>query len=66
MADSGANDGTVEPTQPRPAIDVTLYFIRHGESRHNSASKNLDLGKSKILKNRNDYLERCIPFECGH
>lgn len=25
-------------------VTVTLYLIRHGESRHNSASRNLDFG----------------------
>ena len=28
----------------RPTVAVTLYLIRHGESRHNSASKKLDIG----------------------
>ena len=28
----------------RPPVAVTLYLIRHGESRHNSASKKLDIG----------------------
>jgi hypothetical protein len=52
MARAGAEDGVgpsggapePAPAARPPVIAVTLYFIRHGESRHNSASKKLDIG----------------------
>lgn len=38
------NDMEAAPKPERPPVAVTLYLIRHGESRHNSASKTLDIG----------------------